>query len=433
MHRLPLLFCFYLFCSFPAFAEDPYFHRVPARSGDNIHTLLERYELDDQRCNFDKFYQLNELNKSSQLREGRKYYIPVLIYRYNGKSIRTTLGLATWEQAYRIKKYNERILAENLRKKTLEKSRILWVPYHELHCLGKATSDPPTATKPPETTPQQPSTAEKEAEAEARIAAIEQPQNKIDENTLREAKKISGYRKFPIFGKRNAYIPLLDNKLRGKVFYVVSGHGGPDSGAVGKKGNQQLCEDEYAYDVALRLVRNLLQHGAIAYMITRDPNDGLRSGEYLPCDTDEYCWGNYKIPRSQKTRLFQRSDAINKLYKRHRSQGIKDQTALVIHIDSRSTRETTDVFFYYFPGSKTGKRLAQNIRKTFKEKYKKYRKNGRYEGTVTPRDLHMLREVKPNSVFIELGNIRNPYDQQRFIKESNRDALAKWLYEGLIR
>ena len=42
-------------------------------------------------------------------------------------------------------------------------------------------------------------------------------------------------------------------------------------------------------------------------MITRDPDDGLRSGEYLDCDTDEYCWGDYKIPRSQKARLFQRS------------------------------------------------------------------------------------------------------------------------------
>jgi len=37
----------------------------------------------------------------------------------------------------------------------------------------------------------------------------------------------------------------------------------------------------------------------------------------------------------------------------------------------------------------------------------------------------MLREVKPNSVFIELGNIRNSYDQQRFLKATNREALAK--------
>ena len=45
----------------------------------------------------------------------------------------------------------------------------------------------------------------------------------------------------------------------------------------------------------------------------------------------------------------------------------------------------------------------------------------------------MLREVKTNAVFVELGNIRNAYDQQRFMKENNRQALANWLYEGLIK
>jgi len=45
----------------------------------------------------------------------------------------------------------------------------------------------------------------------------------------------------------------------------------------------------------------------------------------------------------------------------------------------------------------------------------------------------MLRYTDPRAVFIELGNIRNSADQKRFIYETNRDALAKWLYEGLIR
>jgi len=258
-------------------------------------------------------------------------------------------------------------------------------------------------------------------------------EEKISESILTESKKLSGYRKFPIFGKKNAFIPLKDNKLRGKVFYIVSGHGGPDSGAVGKKGSYQLCEDEYAYDVSLRVVRNLLEHGALAYMIVRDPNDGLRSGEYLLCDYDEYCWGNYKIPRSQKRRLYQRSEAINKLYERHKQQGIQDQTLITIHIDSNNKSQQTDVFFYYFPGSKAGRSLARQMHSTLGSKYKKYRKSGKYHGSVTSRDLHMLREPKPTSVFIELGNIRNTYDQKRLVLENNRQALANWLSEGLIR
>ncbi len=423
MYQFTLLFLCSFLLSTSVLAKDPTFHRVPALEGDNIYTLLERYELEKYDCNFKQFYKLNDLNSESHLVANKRYYIPVLIYAYNGKSIRTTLGIKTWEHAVRIKKYNERMRDRKLRRSTIAKSSILWVGFHEMNC------DVSNAKK----------SKEKEKEVKVKKEEVEDltkrinEQAKIDEKILERDAKISGYRKFPIFGKKNAYIPLLDNKLRGKVFYVVSGHGGPDSGAVGKAGKRQLCEDEYAYDVSLRVVRNLLQHGAIAYMITRDPNDGLRSGEYLPCDRDEYCWGNYRIPRSQKTRLYQRSDAINELYKRHLKQGIKDQTMISIHIDSRNTSETTDVFFYHFPGSKSGRKLAKGLQRTFRNKYKQYRKNGKYNGSVTGRDLHMLREVKTNAVFVELGNIRNAYDQQRFMKENNRQALANWLFEGLIK
>ncbi len=393
--------------------EEKRFHRVPARSGDNIYKLLERYHLEKHDCNFDQFYSLNQLSAESQLQAGQKYYIPVLIYRYNGKSIRTTLDIPGWEQALRIKRYNETMLAEELRRSTLTRSNILWVPYHELSCLsGESTTAQVDPSNPPPPPP---------------------AREKIDPKIIEQQQKFSGARKFPIFGAQYAHIPLVDQKLRGKVFYLVSGHGGPDPGAVGKYRKHQLCEDEYAYDVTLRLCRRLIQHGAIAYMITRDPDDGLRSGEYLDCDTDEYCWGDYKIPRSQKARLFQRSDAINTLYERHRKQGIKDQQALIIHIDSSSKGVNTDVFFYHYPGSDSSRRIAKNIHRTFAQKYKKYRSNGRYTGTVTGRDLHMLRECKPRAVFIELGNIRNSADQKRFVLESNREALAKWLYEGLIK
>ena len=401
--------------------DEPYYHRVKAEPGDIINTLLKRYYLNEHECNFDQFYKLNKLKKGAKLYVDKRYYIPVLIYNYNGKSIRTTLGLDTWEHALRIKNYNENIKEDTLRKSTLTKSGIMWVPFHELNCTeDKRASNNLIADS---------VVPKKESPKEEREPVVEE---KISDDIIAESKKLSGYRKFPIFGKKNAYIPLKDNKLRGKVFYIVSGHGGPDSGAVGKKGTYQLCEDEYAYDVALRIVRNLLEHGALAYMIIRDPNDGLRSGEYMPCDYDEYCWGNYKIPRNQKRRLFQRSDAVNKLYEKHRQQGIQDQTLVTIHIDSNNKSHQTDVFFYHFPGSKDGRALAKKMHKKLGDKYKQYRKSGNYRGTVTPRDLHMLREPKPTSVFIELGNIRNSYDQKRLILENNRQALANWLSEGLI-
>ena len=68
--------------------------------------------------------------------------------------------------------------------------------------------------------------------------------------------------KIPILGKEYEEITVEDETLQGCVYYLVSGHGGPDPGAMTKKDGKYLCEDEYAYDVTLRLARNLLSHGA---------------------------------------------------------------------------------------------------------------------------------------------------------------------------
>jgi N-acetylmuramoyl-L-alanine amidase len=45
----------------------------------------------------------------------------------------------------------------------------------------------------------------------------------------------------------------------------------------------------------------------------------------------------------------------------------------------------------------------------------------------------MLRSTYPPAVFIELGNLKNPNDQKRILLESNRQALAQWIFEGLTR
>ncbi len=397
---IPLLF--FLAASILLQAK-PYYHRVPAKTGDSIYSLLKRYYLADYKCNYTQFYVLNDLGEKSELQAGEKYFIPVLIYDYDGKTIRSTIGIDEWKKAIRIKEYNELILAEKLRQQTIIQSRILWVPHHELHC------------------------SKEQLDANEKLRK-EQP----NQTTANVSQPASGGRNFPIFGKKYANVPLKDNSLKGKVFYIVGGHGGPDSGAVGSRSGHQLCEDEYAYDVALRLCRNLITHGATAYMITRDPDDGIRSANYLACDYDEYCYGNYKIPRGQKRRLFQRSDAINELYEKHKKQGVGEQIMVSVHIDSRSKGQRTDVFFYYFPNSKKGKELAKGMQSTIKAKYKRYNPSRKYSGTVTARDLHMLRETKTTGLYIELGNIRNPHDQKRFILEANRQYLADWLYAGLV-
>lgn len=110
-----------------------------------------------------------------------------------------------------------------------------------------------------------------------------------------------GNRCLPDFRPKYAKTPLASSRLKGKeVYYLISGHGGPDPGAQGKRAGHTLCEDEYAYDVTLRLLRLLISHGATAYMIVRDGNDGIRDENYLTCDKDEFVWGNLAIPRGRR-------------------------------------------------------------------------------------------------------------------------------------
>jgi len=168
-------------------------------------------------------------------------------------------------------------------------------------------------------------------------------------------------------------------------------------------------------------------------MITRDENDGIREESYLKADKDEVCYPNKTIPLNQVKRLNQRVDAINILYNKHKQEGAKKQRAIIIHVDSRGTGQRIDMFFYHNPKSKTGKQLAKTLRNTIDEKYAIHQKGRGYSGTVKARNLHMLRETFPVAVYAELGNIRNTSDQKRFVIEDNRQAVANWLCEGLLK
>ena len=381
-----ILFLVILVVDSQAQSKKDYLKAV-AQSGDGIYTLLGRYNIGHSECSFKQFCKINGLKSKSYLKVGRTYKLPILKYRYNQKSIRTTIGIKDWRQAKQIERYND--IMVDLGRKTSgnfrKGKRELWVPYHLKYChktVGKFV-----------------------------------PEN----------------RNFPILGANYSNVPLKDSKLAGAVYYLVSGHGGPDPGAIAKYKGKQLCEDEYAYDITLRLARNLLQHGAIVYVIIRDKNDGIRNAEYLPSDVDERCWENQVIPIDQKARLKQRSDIINKLYLQNKNRGVQYQRMIDIHVDSRQKDKRIDLFFYHHPNSLMGKQLSQKLQKVMKAKYAVNRKSGEYHGEVIARDLHMVREVLPVPVFIEVGNIQNKNDQKRIMYASNRQALADWIAEGLLK
>jgi N-acetylmuramoyl-L-alanine amidase len=367
----------------------------------SVAQIMERYQLNEYDCNEPHFLKINQLTKSSTLMKGKTYNLPIYVYDYNGKNIRSSTSIGDLKIAKAIQSYNVDLLKADVRTESYEANQYLYVPYHMFNCIGSRKARP------------------KKTEGD-------------ESNNILVSEKSANYktRQYAIFGKNYQDVPLVSKKLKNKIFYVEGGHGGPDPGAEAKVGGRTLCEDEYAYDVSLRVARELIKQGAVVHIINRDLNDGIRDGDFLMCDRDEVTYPNLRIPVHQKTRLTQRSDAINELYDIYDKKGITDQRLIVIHVDSRGRNEQIDTFLYYQSDSDESKALAKKMQKNLESHYAGKRE---WKGTISSRDLHMLRETKPITVFVEIGNIRNEFDRKRIMVKNNRQAIASWLAEGFMK
>ncbi len=367
--------------------------------------LLTIYRLDAYDCNVQYFLKINNLStKNAPLKSGQTVNLPVWVYKYNDKTIRSSVGIGDLAVAKMIQSFNVEMNKLSLRANTYQSSGLLLVPYHALNCPNSKKAPP------------------KPVEADDTEG--------VEKLATKGGKGSKSVKTYAIFGKNYQDVELVDRSLKGKVFYVEGGHGGPDPGAEAKVEGRTLCEDEYAYDVSLRVARELIKRGAVVYVINRDPTDGIRDGDFLTCDRDEQTYPDLKPPLNHKARLTQRSDAVNLLYEVNRKKGIKDQRLIVIHVDSRGKSQQTDTFLYYQNGNDQSYKIAKAMQKNLETRYSRYRD---YKGTLTTRDLHMLRECKPTTVYVELGNIRNEFDRKRLMIKNNRQAIATWLTEGFMK
>ncbi len=379
-HLIFFILCFFGFSNL--FSQSFTYLKAVARPGETVYSFLDWYALESSTCNIEQFKKINKLSSAIHLKSNQVYLLPIYVCTYNGKSIRSTINIKDYDKAVDIKDYNEEVKKNGLRVNHYETSRILWVPFDALNC----------------------------------------PKSKLP---------LRG--RYAIFGKGQEKVYLKSQSLAGAVFYIISGHGGPDPGTIGKRNKQNLCEDEYAYDIALRLAKNLLAHKATAYLIVRDENDGIRNQTILVCDKDEYYWNNVPISSAQLERLKKRTDIVNKLYSDNKNKNVYYQRLLSIHIDSYGRDVNKDMYFNYKTDDSKSKNLANALQTTIQSKYKKHQKNRIYSGNTSERSLYILDNSNVASVLMELGNIKNTEDQIRLILPANRQAIADWLCEGLIK
>ncbi|MBK8516288.1 MAG: N-acetylmuramoyl-L-alanine amidase [Saprospiraceae bacterium] len=390
------------------------------RKGDNIETLLKRYLLTPHICNIEAFADINNLRDKDFIMAGRIYKLPLLIVDFNGKNIRTSTGIKDYDLAKKIEKLNIDLLEKGIRDKTYKENGKLWVPIAEYECETDGTSNSNATIE----SVKNDNSSKLTSEYSAETALSVKTGTELKRTGVKEIK-------VPLMGKGYDIVNIEDYSLAGNVYYIISGHGGPDPGAICTECPSRMCEDEYSYDVSLRLARDLMQHGATVHMIVQDEDDGIRDEQFLKCDNDEKLMGESIIPLNQKKRLNDRVVTINRLYKKYKKEGVKIQKAIEIHVDSRSSETRQDVFFYYNKNHKGSKKLAEDTQEVFAAKYDEHQKDRGYKGIVEDRGIYMVRNVLPDMLFVELANIRNASDQKRLIINTNRQALANWLFEGI--
>lgn len=471
-----LLFLLFLPFAAIAFAPKPKkpaesidYLKVKVEKGQGAYALLRQYDLLNQDIHLSDFYNINKLKPNTELIAGKKYLLPVAIKKFDGKSIRSSIGISDYEIAKDIEAYNEKLLQKNIKKTSFKKSNELWVPSFYLSNTGSVES-----VVEEKKGIQQKKTSIKDNNSQL-VADVKLDENEIallksryeqkianaghitaetEEDaptaTLRNTDLIStkamtrsslAYTKLAatkiltadLFGPNYKNVPITANYLKNEIFYIVPGHGGPDPGAMATNvdGNNTLCEDEYAYDVCLRLARNLMIAGATVYLIVQDKNDGIRDELYLDCDYDEVCIGDHEIPLSQKKRLRQGMQKVNKLFDKHNKQPNTKQWMISIHVDSRPSNERQDVFFYYQAGSSISQEQAEKMQTTFAKKYESFQ--GReYNGSCTSRPLYVMRASDAEPIYIELANIKNEEDRKRILYPKNRQLVADWITESFL-
>lgn len=237
----------------------------------------------------------------------------------------------------------------------------------------------------------------------------------------------------PLFGEEHRQVAVRESTLEGRVYYIVSGHGGPDPGTVGRYRGHRIAEDEIAYDTALRLARELMSMGATVHVIVQDPDDGIRDDEVLRVDHDEEYLGERTISNSHSKRLDDQATIVNELYDLHEGTA-RSQRLVSIHVDSRGVKNEPQLDVHFLYATDSGQSFGKVLRATISDKYKVHQPGRGYRGEIAQREnLVILKDTKPVAVLVELGNIGNRGDQQRLVRPDNRQALAEWIAEGLLK
>lgn len=191
--------------------------------------------------------------------------------------------------------------------------------------------------------------------------------------------------------KKNARKKHLKPGLRDKTIVVDAGHGGSDSGAIGKNG---LMEKDITLKVALLLEEYLTEAGANVLM-TRTKDVDVSH----PYATD-------------KEELQARVDIANKN---------DADIFLSIHIDSFVSPDVSGTSVYIYDDTRLGKCLHDELMNRLKRK----------DRGVKFANFYVLKHTEMSASLVELMFVSNPDEEKLLAEEDTIVQAARALFEGL--
>lgn len=232
-------------------------------------------------------------------------------------------------------------------------------------------------------------------------------------------------------------------KLFGMVVVIDPGHGGNDPGSHGKFTNSkgyelEVVEDEYTYDVARRLHRQVKNSGAIVFMTARDvfqtkPID-LPPDKVIPPDKTEIYTLNGERVGARTKGIRPRITYANQIFSKYPKHRV---VFISIHFDSTPNADLAGV--HLIAPEKGRVDLSNSLASEFRKagRLRMLMTNGaEYFPVVTDGDpnhgqrrIFVLREENkiPQRVLIELGNFSNARDVWRI-----RDFEVREQYANII-
>jgi len=199
------------------------------------------------------------------------------------------------------------------------------------------------------------------------------------------------------------YVSAASVLAEERVIIIDAGHGGEDSGAVGKGG---VLEKDLNLEIAITLGQMLSEQG-FAVVYTRTDDKML----YKP---EENIKGIRKI-----------SDLKNRLAvaKEH-----PDAIFLSIHMNSFGMEKYSGLQSYYSVGNTDSKTLADKLQESVRERLQTDNTRKIKEG----KDIYLLENISNTAVLLECGFLTNTEECKRLCEKEYQKSLCFAIVCGII-